>query len=561
MRFLVAAVVAALSWPAIANPSCLPAPDPEKLAQAPYVAFTDNGSPWRFLNIPAVAPISKMRFLLGNFTEILLLDSEARTVSGLNLDRDDIKVKPAGLAYSPKYQVVFSADYLLNKVTVWQLDGERLTYLFEIGGLVSPEGAAFDDESGILSIAEYDGNGASAWSVDFSKGSAKKLWRQEVGQAHGIATMGGRVYVTGLIDRKIFVFDQASGKKLDDFGTRGWNPNKHEYLWPTSIYPDGRGNLVIADAETGFVSIVAPETKEVIATIGGARPGRGGFSQPYSAVVADDTLMIVSTKDERFVFIDYPSLCARESLVRDATDWGHYTAIPPAMKRDKGDYLWSNGPRISLFGKPYAIYSQALLTTGSEQMLRVGDVVGPSGYVQYKMLQYVAEGEHEYLFSPYAYNGPTIIHRRDARLYAVNFPSNFGRDEVIRSCWAADGIHCAQAEGYDLSGMRADLDQFINDTAAGRCASGLLTAPKLTAALAKLNLTVKWKEDIALPGILSSHQGKRFLALYEKSSCEAPADGLAEAGADLMQNPQGASLYEMSLASIVVPSTALGRSQ
>ncbi|MBF9232144.1 NHL repeat-containing protein [Microvirga alba] len=555
-KFLaIAALLGIAAQPSIAAEQCYPATTQEGLGSAPYVQFTDKDAPIRFLNIAALAPISATQVFVGNFLEILLLDTETKEIGAVPIKGEKPKVQPAGLTYSPSRQLLFSADYLLNKVSVFRYDGASLEFLFDIGGMISPEGVTFDSATSILSVAEYDGSRVLGWKVDIDKREAKLLWERNVGQAHGITTMNGRVYASGLVDRKIYVFDQETGTQLDVFGSRGWDPNKLEFLWPTTVAPDGTGKLVVADAETGYVTILDPETKKITATIGGAGPGRGMFSQPYAATVANGKLTIISTKDERFVSIDYPSLCVAGSYVRDTKDWSGWEPSVPPLKADQGDYLYSAGPRIPLFNRSYIIYNSALVDTTKSTAVLVGSTMGPTGYVQYKQLQYVKDGPYEYLFSPYAYNGPNIIRRQGSRLYALNFPAHLGRNRMIKNCWADWGnIACAEAEGYDLPAMRRITDEWVAQVNGSRCGNGFVPASAMADSFKSVFTAIKM-EPFDMSAIFASAGGKAFWEAYAAAqSCEADTSQLARVGAAILAKPDQASLYELSLISAILPS-------
>jgi hypothetical protein len=252
---------------------------------------------------------------------------------------------------------------------------------------------------------------------------------------------------------------------------------------------------------------------------------------------------------------DYPSLEPRYSLVRNPSDWQGYEDVPDFVPRNPNDYMWDAGPKIELFGTAYSIYSSALSFSG-EKIIRIGNAFGLNGYTYHKMLDFIALDGCEYFVSPYTQDGPIVIKRAGGRVYAVSFPSNVGRDRRIFSCWiSAGGIHCAHSEGYNLEAMRELLDEFIATAEANRGPDGLLAPADLQAAIAELNrAAAPWIESVALSSIFTSDQGQRFLTAYERTSGGMVDPDLVMAGADLLYSPRGASLHEMSLASIAMPS-------
>lgn len=531
-----------------------------RLAAAPYVPFKEEGFQSSFLNVATISPISGSRFFAGNFKDILIIDFDTKAIRKVPIN-GNAEIQPAGLYYARGPRLLFSADYLLNKVSVFRFDGAELHFLFNVPGLISPEGVAYDDKAGILSVAEFDGHGTSAWKIDANERIASKLWWEKVGYAHGIASMNGRVYSTSLLDRKIHVFDQATGKKIESFGAMGWEEKELQFLWPTYLATDGNGNLVVADAENGWVRIVNPNTKKVLASVGGAGPGRGRFSQPYTAVVADGKMAIASTKEERFVWLDYPSLNARMSLARKIDNWKGFPQNAAAFQADHGDYMWSKGPAVSLAGAEYKIWNSSLSSSQPKGgSISFGNAWGPVSYVIQKQLQFTKSGNYDVFFSPYTVYGPTLMKRVGSAVYALDFPSYFDRESSIHNCWAFEGnIRCANPEGYAIDAMKAVADKYVAGVEAKRCSNGVVPYPALKREIDNLRNEVSRhsKSEASshkIADIFASDAGKKFFSEYENvRSCASSDNELKAIARQIVESDaKRLSIYELSLISVAV---------
>jgi hypothetical protein len=530
-----------------------------ELGRTPIHPFMEK-APSELLNVATLSPIDGDRYFAGNFVDILVVDFQSRTISVLT--PGNAKIQPAGIHYARKACLLFSANYLLNTVSIFKFDGTSLGHVFDIAGLTSPEGVYFDESTGMLAVAEFDGHRVSVWRLETH--NAALVWTKELAYAHGVTIMDGCVYATGLLDRQVRTYDLRCGKELAAFGRMGWEPEKLEFLWPTSLAPDGRGNLVVSDAETGWVSIINPATRKLIAKIGGAGPGVGRLSQPYSAVVVEDRIALVSTKDQRFILLDYPSLCGRLSLVRSTERWKHFRNEVPPFRADPGDYSWSAGPRIGLFGRRFLIYSSALMHEGGRRLIVLGQASQAiNGRPLYKQLQYVSHDGAGVFFSPYSPDGLTMTKGVREAVYAVDFPANIDREvgEAF-NCWAIDDrIVCPTERGYALDTMKALLDEFIMRAETRRLSSGIIPARQLQLSLDELNQTIEAKTGQRLMAkgklfeIISSEEGRRFMALYSRADCTSDAKPLLNAAQNMLYESNArASLYELSLVSVAVGS-------
>ena len=217
-----------------------------RLGSEPFRTFKEVGGS-DFINAPTLSAVSETQYFAGDFYGILLIDFDQASVTHVPINGlGDRKIQPAGIYFDRGTRLLFSADYLLNKVSVFRFDDPQLTFEFEIGGLVSPEGVFFDAATSMLMIAEFDGHHASGWHLHLEKKSAEQRWRVPVKYAHGITARNGKVYVSSLYKRSIVVLAEETGATLDEFGSTGWDPAKLQYLWPTSLAFNQFGRLLIA---------------------------------------------------------------------------------------------------------------------------------------------------------------------------------------------------------------------------------------------------------------------------------------------------------------------------
>lgn len=429
------------------------------------------------LNVPSITDLDGRRFLAANFDAIYEVDPERHMVRNIGIVDD--RFQPAGIHYDHSTETLFSANYLHNNVSVHRKVGSAWQRVAIFDGLTSPEGVWFDPQHHVLAVAEFDGHRVTLLDVrEGEHPTATKRWSREVRYAHGITMMDGRVYATGLHDRQIFEFDME-GNQLSVVGKLGWRPEELGMLWPTSILPDGLGRLIVSDAETGYVWIYDPRTKSFVTKIGGAGPGRSNFVQPYAASRVGDQLVVVSTKAQRFLFLSYPEMSARHSLVKDPTLWaGRETGPVFFGKGEWKGYSWVDGPVVPLLGKEFGIFNAMLVAKdGSDAAVRVGyniPTIGPVSYV--KQLVVHESAETKFLFSPYA--SQAVAYREtDGRLYTLWFNNP-------QDCWPLDGeISCASKSTLDVSQTVSQLTSLIREAGARQCAEGHLSYSDLVEAI------------------------------------------------------------------------------
>ncbi|MEX5219330.1 MAG: hypothetical protein NW701_15995 [Nitrospira sp.] len=468
----------------------------ERLTSVPHTALNfANNSHERIggLNVPAVAPYNEELFFIANFQTIALFDTREGIITPLeiagasgNLARE-AGFQPTGLFYDAEKNHLFVANYLRNNVMVFRVlyDTARLQLLqvLKHESLVSPEALWLDQKSGILVTANFDGHNVSAFRMHDDL-SSEFVWRSALRFAHGLAVAEGKVFATGLQDRVLVELDLVTGRFLRKMGTLGWHTHEGEFLWPTSIYPDGHGNLIISDADTGFISVIDIATLSVKRVVGGNGPGRGFFNQPYFTAVSNDRFLTVSTKQQRFVYGEYPALRATKAFTKSKDFWKYFSPTDPQSRLGYtgwNDYWWTEGPRVKLLGCEYSVYSNTLRPSGPSPLvkaflagterpcpdIRLGYVETPFGMNMFKQVQ-VMERRGWYIFlSPQSHSGPLLVKEANGRLYA------FYHSEGRNDCWVvSEAIYCDNGvRNPDV--MIRQVDELVASLERKRCASGV----------------------------------------------------------------------------------------
>ncbi len=466
----------------------------DHLTLAPHTALKfANNSDERIggLNVPTIAPYNEELFFIANFQTIALLDTREGIITPFELAGASDKpareagFQPTGLFYDAQRNHLFVANYLRNNVMVFRVlyDTAQLQLLqvLKHESLVSPEAVWLDQESGMLVTANFDGHNVSAFRIHADL-SFEFVWRSGLRFAHGVAVVEGKVFATGLQDRVLVELDLLTGRSLRKIGTLGWDTHEGQFLWPTSVYPDGHGNLIISDADTGFISVIETATFSVKRVIGGNGPGRGFFNQPYFTAVSNNRFLTVSTKQQRFVYGEYPALRAMKAFTKSKEFWEYFSPTDPQSRLGYigwNDYWWTDGPRVNLMGCDYTVYSNTLRPSvrsplvkffaGAGQRcpdIRLGYVETPFGMNMFKQIQ-VLERRGWYIFlSPQSHSGPLLAKEADGRLYA------FYHSEGRNDCWVVSkAIYCDNGvRNPDV--MIRQVEELVASLDHKRCASG-----------------------------------------------------------------------------------------
>jgi len=236
-------------------------------------------------NYVSIADIGGGKFAISNYENIFIFDRHDSAICAASIVDGNAKMKqvrmtdgfafsggsainPTGVYFASNNKL-YVANYKVNNILEGVVDAERCEFTVEheyaSPSSLGPENVWVDESSNLLLSANYDAGTVSAFDLD----SKHEVWVANVPQAHGIAVSDGTVYATGLTERKIYKINISTGEVVQERGGLGWNPMNSEFMWPTSIYPFSGTEMIVADAQSGFVSVVDAENLNTIRYTGG----------------------------------------------------------------------------------------------------------------------------------------------------------------------------------------------------------------------------------------------------------------------------------------------------
>lgn len=305
-------------------------------------------------NFVSIAKLNEDRFVIPAYSTLYLFHRKTGEVSVLSPDfthapswGGNKTYVPTGVAIDSEGDL-FLANYEGNNILRGTIDASSGTVVFthsyasaQSGG---PENVAVDRKRDVLFSANYDAGTVTAFQIS----TGKQLWSASVGQAHGVAFHGDVVYATSLLSRQIVKLDFQTGKCLDQRGKIGWDPAKDEYLWPTSIQVLSNGELIVADAQTGYISILDEKSLAVKRYFGGNGPGTKLFNYPYAAIPFDGEIAVLSAKRMQMLFLNH-DLKVKEAFYLEQEHWPKNNDQP--FGKDWDQYIDKSGKNDIKFGK------------------------------------------------------------------------------------------------------------------------------------------------------------------------------------------------------------------
>lgn len=360
-------------------------------------------------NFVSIAPLNESLILLANYKELFIFNKKTRSIQILSAIwhfnpqvnmLGERKYNPTGVCLG-KNGTVYVANYKGDNILFGKIDIKKR--IFNIYGEFysintrGPENLSLNAENSILVSANYD----AGTVVAFDLPSGRELWSTVIGQAHGVCIYGDKVYVTGLVERKIYELDLQSGNILRSVGKLGWNPGNNEFLWPTSVSVMKNGNLIIADAHTGYISIMDHATMQVSRYFGGNGPSLRFLAYPYVAIAYDRDVVISNARRNHFIFLDSDCKQVVASFTDDTRRWPEiaYTQKEPFGNEWDG-YVNRWGATYSLFGKKVNLgYGKLKSSDGKEYILRNYNIVGQQE-AHFYFLQGIKGYDYNLFFSP-----------------------------------------------------------------------------------------------------------------------------------------------------------------
>lgn len=512
---IVTAVAAIALWQGLARDSAVSAMPMVELLNTPHVVLKvpEAGLGLGQLNIATIAPYSDKEFFVANFENVFLLNIEKESIEEVIIGNESVEqvrrigYQPTGLFYDSAAHRLIVANYLKNNLMIFDVaKGTHTLRLLETvqhEALISPESVWFDHQSRILVSANFDGHNVSAFRIE-PHAPAQFLWQSSLPLAHGIAIDGGKVYATGLEERILVELELETGRRLRQTGILGWRATENEFLWPTSVYPDKRGNLIISDADTGLISVLEMDSFMVRQVVGGNGPGKAFLNQPYFTAIVEDKFIAISTKQQRFIYGRYPDFRPTKAFTRYGTFWAHFSPVDPGAALGFwgwDEYWWNTGPHVSLLNCGYLIYKDMLKPDRSSRWLnrikkagggatcpviRLGYVATLLGMNMFKQLQmFTVDGWYVFL-SPQSPDGPLFVRSIGNAIYAVRYP--FGRND----CWIVRGdVQCPDGK-RDVEQMVAQVNGLVEELRRARCQTGVLLHKRY------INLLMEWYRNIGM---------------------------------------------------------------
>lgn len=232
--------------------------------------------------------------MVADYLGVYLFDG--RTLKPFSIEKDAaLRWHPTALALSG--DTVFIANYTGNNVLVGTVDFSAMAIRIDrvIGDdkTISPEGIAVDDNK--VAVANYDGNSVQVFDLDVSDTSA--ACQVAVGLGHGVTFADGHIFATSLLNRTILKIDPENCAVVGTIGRQGWG--RGEFLWPTAVASMGFGQVIVTDAHTGRLTVLATHDLSVVAEWGGNGPR--GFNMPYGVAWHEGRVWVASTFNRTIV--------------------------------------------------------------------------------------------------------------------------------------------------------------------------------------------------------------------------------------------------------------------
>ncbi|WP_411959337.1 PQQ-binding-like beta-propeller repeat protein [Pseudomonas sp. s4] len=361
-------------------------------------------------NYVSVAPLGQRQYVLANYQDLILFKRDdaslcrldAKGMSGSSLDAKSTGgaiYNPTGV-YATEEGHLFVANYKGNNVLEGSVDAENCTFVvageFSSPDTRGPENVVVDKESGLLLSANYD----AGTIVAFDTKTKKQVWAASVPQAHGVTVSNGKVYATGLTERKLYELDLKSGQVLRAKGAMGWDPMTATYMWPTSIYPLADGNLVVSDPQSGYVSVIDPKTLDAIRYTGGNGPAHNLLNYPYASVPDGDELIVLSSMRGSLVFLKQKDMSLTEKYSLNKEQWPESAQQLPVFGKGWDNYRDKSGYAVKIAGKDYGLGFGQLYPVGEGAVYNVpdtGSLFNPGAYIYF--MQGYTSGKVSLLFS------------------------------------------------------------------------------------------------------------------------------------------------------------------
>lgn len=256
------------------------------------------------------------QYLVANYEHVFMLDQPSAQVNVLEV-RDGLAGavdqrryprtwNPAGLALTADRSRVVIANYTGDNLLVARLTEDHRTLVVEeevkSPDLLGPENVALSSDGRYLVSANYTGGSFTGFKRDSSHWVQR--WKVEAPNAHGIAVVGRYAFGSNLLGASIYKIDLETGRLLLKRGRPGWDPARLQLLYPTALASLDPESLLVTDARSGHVTVYATNNLAPLSYFGDNGPGYSHFNMPYGIGVDEDGFFVLSTFQDRIVFLD-----------------------------------------------------------------------------------------------------------------------------------------------------------------------------------------------------------------------------------------------------------------
>jgi DNA-binding beta-propeller fold protein YncE len=279
----------------------------------------------------AIEPYTGAKYLVANYTDLILLDIELGTACRFTHDHPGLW-NPTGVSYSKVHDLVYVANYNGDNILIFRIEGTHLREVGHIDTAKSPEGVFISADGNRLAVANYDAESIQV----FDPFTGDEIWTQVFGLCHGVCIVGDKLYGTVLFDSSIVECDLETGEVLRRAGTKGLDLAKFETIWPTYIYPYKNDQLLLADGLGGAIYVIDRATLQPVRAFGKNGPTHKYLVMPYCAIGNGDAILVCSEAQDRVVVLidDADGLRAVKSLNRRPGEWDYLRSRIDATSTD-----------------------------------------------------------------------------------------------------------------------------------------------------------------------------------------------------------------------------------
>lgn len=200
---------------------------------------------------------------------------------------------PTGVFFDSARELLYVANYHHDNVIVLKKVSDSHFHVFAVISsehTISPENVSVSPDGIMVAIANYDGGNVSV----FKKFGDKYLfiYKIDLRQAHGVTTDSQYLFATGLENKRFIKADLSTGNIVASSGKKGRDPEKGEFLWPTSVL-FLNGHLYLIDAHLSKLCLIDQLILVASECVGTQGNQRFEFNMPYGLVAFDTNVGVV----------------------------------------------------------------------------------------------------------------------------------------------------------------------------------------------------------------------------------------------------------------------------